>query len=120
MNTKFLNFLDKIHEVNPELINTIISGFNLIESLSTDDANGKPNGQVVSHPSVASTVNYQNPSTEYFPQTLPDELNNTAIMSQTGSRIAQLPPSGRTSLGKDTLKSSETSNYSASYGQTVN
>jgi len=117
MNEKFLHFLDRLHVANPELIDTIKSGYSLIESLSTDDANGKPNGQVVSHPSVASSVRYQNPSTEYFPQTLPDDLNNIAIMSQTGARVAQLPPSGRTSLGKETLKSSETSNYSASYGQ---
>lgn len=119
MNDKFLHFLDQLHETNPQLIDTIKSGFYLIESLSTDDANGKPNGQVVSHPSVASTVRYQNPSTEYFPQTLPDELNDVAIMSQTGARVAQFPTSGRTSLGKETLKSSETSNYSANYGQSA-
>ena len=117
MNNNFLYFLDLLNDVNPHIINTIRDGYSLIEALSTDDANGKPNGQTVSHPSVASSVNYQNPSTEYFPQTLPDDVNNTAIKSQTGARIAQFPVAGRTSLGKDALKSNESSNYSATYNQ---
>ena len=41
-------------------------------------------------------------------------------MSQTGARVAQFPTAGRTSLGKETLTSSETSNYSATYGQNTN
>ena len=117
MNNKFIQFLESLNDVNPSLIHTIYEGYILIESLSTDDANGKPNGQTISHTSIASTVNYQNPSTEYFPQTLSSNNNNIAIKSQSGFRIAQFPTSGRTSLGKDALKSNETSNYSTTYNQ---
>lgn len=120
MNNMFLYFLDNLNDENPSLINTIRDGYYLIESLSTDDANGKPNGQSIAHPSVASAVKYQHPSTEYFNQTLSNDLDNIAKMSQTGARVAQFPTAGRTSLGKETLTSSETSNYSATYGQNTN
>jgi len=117
MNNKFESFLTSMHDVDPILIDTIKEGLIIIESISTDDANGKPNGQTVTHPSPASAIDYIKPSTDYFQQTLPDDKNNIANMSQMGARIAQMPPVGRTSTGKDALKSNETSNYSASYGE---
>ena len=46
--TKFNDFLDNLKdEKNLSLIDTIKKGFNLIESLSTDDANPKKMGQPV-------------------------------------------------------------------------
>ena len=90
---------------NSELIDTIKEGYRLIfEALSTDDANAKPDGQTVTHKKAASAVDYlQNADNEYFPQTLSDKDQARADEALIGKRAAQMPPAGRTSVGKDSL-----------------
>lgn len=111
----FSSFLDKLKTPdNANLINSILEGYYLIESLSTDDANAKPNGNTVSDPSVASEVNLNpNANNEYFNKTLPDWVQRISDKSVYGYRIGTYPQAGRTSLGKDALKNNETSNYNA-------
>ena len=103
---KFITFLESIRDAsNMDMIDTIKAGYKLIESLSTDDANGKPFGLNVTHIKPASVVNYlQNKDNEYFPQTLPDRQVQQIEKSYIGKRMAQFPASGRTALGSDSLK----------------
>jgi hypothetical protein len=112
---KFDVFLEGLRsKSNSDLIDIIMHAHSLIESLSTDDANAKPNGLTVSHPSPASAVNMiPNRDNEYFDQTLPDWLLNIVNQSYHGKKIGLYPQAGRTSNGKDALKSNETSNYNA-------
>lgn len=112
---KFVSFVNKLKTSdNANLIESIITGYYLIESLSTDDANAKPNGMTVSDPSVASEVDLNpNANNPYFDKTLPDELQKISDKSVYGYRIGTYPQAGRTSLGKDPLKNNETSYYNA-------
>jgi hypothetical protein len=103
---KFITFIESLrNSSNDELINIIKEGYHIIyESLSTDDANGKPNGNTVSDPSVASVVDYQqNDNNEYFPQTLTDTKLDKVSKSYIGSRVAAYPQAARTSVGKDPI-----------------
>lgn len=103
---KFILFLESLKDSsNEQLIHLIKEGYNLIyESLSTDDANEKPDGQTVTHISPASVVNYlQNKNNEYFPQTLSNKDTLIVEKATFGKRIATYPTSGRTSTGKDSL-----------------
>lgn len=102
---KFINFLDSLtDQSNLAMIDTIKAGYELIESLSTDDANGKPFGLNVTHIKPASVVNYlQNKDNEYFPQTLSDKKVQQIEKAYIGNRMSQFPAAGRTSLGKDSL-----------------
>lgn len=103
---KFIIFLENLRtSSNSDLINIIEEGYDLIfEALSTDDANAKPNGQFVTDPKVASSVNYlQNVDNEYFPQTLSDNVLDKVGKAYIGRRVAQFPQAGRTSVGKDPL-----------------
>lgn len=103
---KFITFLDSISDQsNIELLDVVKRGYELIESLSTDDANGKPFGLNVTHIKPASVVNYlQNKNNEYFPQTLPDRKVQQIEKAYIGKRMAQFPAAGRTALGSDSLK----------------
>ena len=114
---KFTAFLENIKtEPHSELIDIIKNGYLLIESLSTDDANSKPNGSTVSHPNPASAVNFTpNVDNEYFDQTLPDWVLNIVNKSYRGKKVGMYPPAGRTSVGKDALKNNETSNYNVNH-----
>lgn len=103
---RFIKFLESIQDYsNYDLISTIEKGYKLIyESLSTDDANGKLNGQTVTDPKVASVVDYhQNDDNEYFNQTLPDAKLAKVSKAYIGSRLAEFPKSGRTSVGTDSI-----------------
>lgn len=113
MRDKFIIFIESLRtKSNDFLIDTIIKGYEAtFEALSTDDANGKPNGQTISHIKPASIVNYlQNAYNEYFPQTLSDKAQDRANSALMGNRVAQLPAAGRTSLGKDSM-----SKYQSTY-----
>ena len=101
---KFITFLEALRNPsNDKLIHTVEEGYKLIfESLSTDDANDKPDGQIVTHIKPASVVNY-------FPQTLSDKELAKSEKAYIGKRVAQYPTSGRTSLGKDSLNQHQSS-----------
>lgn len=103
---KFITFLESLrNSSNEDLITAIEQGYHIVyEALSTDDANGKPNGQTVTDPKIASTVDYhQNDDNEYFQQTLPDNKLAKVSEAYIGSRSAQFPQAGRTSVGKDSI-----------------
>jgi len=103
---KFTIFLENLrNDSNADLITAIEKGYHAVyESLSTDDANGKPNGQTVTDPKMASTVDYhQNDDNEYFPQTLPDAKLDQVSKAYIGSRVAEFPKASRTSVGKDSI-----------------
>lgn len=103
---KFITFIESLrNSSNDELINIIKDGYHIVyESLSTDDANGKPNGNTVSDPSVASAVDYkQNDDNEYFPKTLPDNKLDKVSDAYIGSRSGAYPQAGHTSTGKDSI-----------------
>jgi hypothetical protein len=103
---KFITFIESLrNSSNDVLINTIKTGHHIVyESLSTDDANRKPNGNTVSDPSVASVVDYrQNDDNEYFVQTLSDNKLAKVSKAYIGNRVAAFPQAARTSVGKDPI-----------------
>lgn len=106
MHKKFILFIESLrNKSNAHLIKALIEGHSIIfEALSTDDANGKANGNTVTHIKPASVVNYlQNVDNEYFPQTISDNEQKRADDALIGNRVAQMPSAGRTSLGKDSM-----------------
>jgi len=110
LSSKFLNFLEnlKMNE-NSEIIETIKTGFNLIEALSTDDANPKKLGQPVylsGAPKSEITIQV-NKGNEYFNQTLPDEILKKINQSQAGKRIWNYPKAGKWVVSHDPLTSGQ-------------
>lgn len=103
---KFITFLNSLDDqTNSDLLSAIKRGYDLIESLSTDDANNKPFGLNVTHIKPASILNYlQNKDNEYFPQTLGERKIQQIEKAYIGKRMAQFPAAGRTALGSDSLK----------------
>jgi hypothetical protein len=111
MYDKFQSFLENIsNKDNESVINAIKDGYELIfESLSTDDANFKKDGQAIpitgtgmSHSGIDI---YKNRDNEYFNKTLSDKLLKKVDKSQLGNKAWINPPSGRWTLSNDPMSS---------------
>lgn len=106
---KFKSFLENLTtKENSLLVDSVKKGFELCESLSTDDANAKKDGQAVGiYGAPASCTDIaQNKDNEYFEQTLDDETLEKVISSQAmGNRKRVHPDAGRGVVSMDPLKS---------------
>ena len=104
MNFKeFLNTLK--NNENSFLIESIKSGFiEIFESLSTDDANGKPMGSVLKYvePAAVLAGNTEKESEEYFPRTLSADKLDIVQQSKFGlGRQSKYPAPGRGIVSND-------------------
>jgi hypothetical protein len=107
---KFNIFLENLkNSKNLSLIETIQNGFNLIEALSTDDANPKKFGQSVyfTGAPVSEITIKPNLDNQYFNKTLPDNMLKIVNDAQSGSKIWFYPQAGTYTLNLDPLKSGQ-------------
>ena len=108
MNKNFLSFLKLLESNDPALIQAIINGYSLIESLSTDDANRQTiNGGDIT---PMDSISYQQNPEEYFPKS---KFDDVAKKAQLGYRVAKMPEPGRTVLDRDPATNQLNGNISA-------
>lgn len=114
--SKFYIFLENLkNKENSYLIDTIQSGFKLIESLSTDDANVRPMGQAVPITGTPANVTYITPNSdnEYFNKTVDDKVLKIVNKAQAGKRTWQHAKAGRWVNSEDPFSFGDSSHLSA-------
>ena len=120
---KFRFFLENLkNEKNSPLMDTIAEGFDLCESLSTDDANAKKLGQSVGTygPPANAVTTKPNLDNEYFDQTLDEEILEKVMRAQGGGmRTWVHPSSGKGVFKHDPLKSGHGTNPNANFSSEI-
>lgn len=105
----FSHFLESIkNSENSNILDSLIEAYSYLESLSTDDANEKKNGQVLNYVIPGSTLN-GNEDDQFSGSKLSPQKLEIVRMSQFGmGRQATFPDVGRSIVSTDPLKNQYT------------